>query len=746
MPVPVSKARQRSPFFARLDSESIRIFLSKYDAYTRELKARASQLVQEGSQSLEPIRPVFLVYCVDSEQVESAVELDMTEGYTDVKDLSDDQLRTYLENEAVDSSTIVTATYLQMVQKHVRMDMTIKSAKERMKLLFTAYKSLLRQNGMSWVTSKNPKAAIRQVISVVKPVQLKTRLEQDIAFSKADLKDDFPGFMKHVLELSEAFEKLDNGNPRSRQTEKDGTKDQKDNSASKSSSSFKSAGSSKRSKGNKKGPPSAFPLPPCDCKDRMHWADDCPHVSEAEKKAFQDRVATSKARDVPHSSTRSQKSSTGDAASSSSRSVNRLRQDSKEYDDTPSCIITLSDVVNQLETKGRCDDGSDENIASPQVAERVAIMGIGKIESIKTVILEVALTKKDTTPHCYEFSRSWSVPATVLDLNSGRLVLKNVRYLVPDYATPTEDLLIGRPVLRHLRVDTKTLLEDRIKSLDGTDCSPNRLPVDGGHVSRLMVARLNRISNDQMDMTTGPPDPSRPKVNYFSARAEEDPIPDPSLLDPVDEDQHADIKTAVADMQEVTHKNCLPDEKLQSLAKLCADSIDIFCTSFSSGPPARIPPLKIELIRDAKTVKVRLRKYTQDKRAFLSDFVDKLVRHGLAYANPTFKWACAPLLVPKPGAWYRFTFDLRPVCKYILRYQYPMPILEHELTKLTGSKYFASFDFSHGYWKLCLSKESEECQSFITPDGMYTRRVCCTVQRTPSHTCSRPLRPSFLKT
>ena len=91
-----------------------------------------------------------------------------------------------------------------------------------------------------------------------------------------------------------------------------------------------------------------------------------------------------------------------------------------------------------------------------------------------------------------------------------------------------------------------------------------------------MVGRLNRLKNDQMDMTTGPPNPSRPKVNYFSARAEEDPMPDPSLLDPVDEDQHEDIKTAVADMQEAAHKNGLPDDKRYCLAKLCAESIDIF--------------------------------------------------------------------------------------------------------------------------------------------------------------------------
>ena len=46
--------------------------------------------------------------------------------------------------------------------------------------------------------------------------------------------------MKHALELPEAFQKLDNGNPRSRQTETDGGKDKKNSSGSKYSSSSKS--------------------------------------------------------------------------------------------------------------------------------------------------------------------------------------------------------------------------------------------------------------------------------------------------------------------------------------------------------------------------------------------------------------------------------------------------------------------------------------------------------------------------
>ena len=712
------------PFLARLDSESIRVFLRKYDAYCRELKARASQLVQETAVSLEPIRPVGLVYCVDAEQLESAVDLGMIDGCDDVKELTDGQLRDYLDKEASDSATVVTENDLaQMVQRYVRMDMSVKSAHSRMKLLFMGYKSLLRQNGMGWVVDKNPKAAVRHIISVVKPAQLKTRLEQDIGFSKADLKSDFKGFMQHALELSVAFEKLDNGNPRANKTDTDADKGKKEKSGKKPGSPHKSTGQPGTGKGKKREPPSPCPLPPCKGKGLMHWADDCEEATAAEKKAYKDNLAAKRASDGPARSTRSQASSAGDAASSSTRNVGRLRQETGESNDdsdTPSCIMTVTDLKSTLDFIGRCDDGSDENLATPPVAERAALKGIGEIQAIDTVRLQVALSQKDEEPRMYAFSRAWSVPTTVLNLSSGRLALKNLRFLIPDDAVASEDMLIGRPVLRHLRVDTKTLLEERVSSLDGTDCSPDLLPkANGGHVSRLMLARLNRVNNDEVD-TPPTADPTRPKVNYFSARAEEDPLPDPSLLDPIDEEQHEDIKTAVDDLRKQAFENGLASDRRPMLGKLLSGHMDIFRTSFSSGPPARLPPLEIELTNDATPVKVRLRKYSSDQRDFMYKFVQDLVRHGLAYANPTSKWACAPLLVPKPGSLYRFTVDIRPVNKFTIRYLYPMPNIEIELTTVAGSKFFAVFDFSHSYWQLLLAKQSQECQSFITPDGIFT--------------------------
>jgi hypothetical protein len=163
----------------------------------------------------------------------------------------------------------------------------------------------------------------------------------------------------------------------------------------------------------------------------------------------------------------------------------------------------------------------------------------------------------------------------------------------------------------------------------------------------------------------------------------------------------------------------LPDA--DELEIIFRDSMDIFRVAFSSGPAAKLRPLDIKLTTDARPVRVKIRNYSQEQREFLSKWVTGLVRCGMAYSNPTSPWVCAPLLVPKPGpARYRFTVDLRPVNKYTVRHQYPVPNLENELAKLAGSRYYAMLDLSHGYWQLALSDRSQEYQSFLTPDRVYT--------------------------
>lgn len=189
----------------------------------------------------------------------------------------------------------------------------------------------------------------------------------------------------------------------------------------------------------------------------------------------------------------------------------------------------------------------------------------------------------------------------------------------------------------------------------------------------------------------------RPRVYYHAARSETDPFPEPSLLDPLDEDQQMNIRTVVDQMIQPASYNDLYPDLVTRLRNMIQEHIDIFRLSFSASPPAGLPPLKIALNDDSRPVLVKLRNNSQEQKEFLRDFVSDLVRNGMAYPNPSSKWAAAPLLVPKPDAKFRFTVDLRPVKKITIRHQYPIPNIEQELTTLGNSTVYARFDLSHGY-------------------------------------------------
>jgi hypothetical protein len=62
---------------------------------------------------------------------------------------------------------------------------------------------------------------------------------------------------------------------------------------------------------------------------------------------------------------------------------------------------------------------------------------------------------------------------------------------------------------------------------------------------------------------------------------------------------------------------------------------------------------------------------------------------------------CVPSASTKPTAW-------------------PMPNLQDELHDIHGSEVFATLNFCQGYWQIPLHKDSQDCQSVIISDGVYT--------------------------
>lgn len=156
------------PFFHWVDPESTRVFLRKYGGYCHKLRSRTSQLSVDSLHSLEPARPVGPIYCIDEEQLESAVECGMVNICDNFQSLTDNILQFFLEKEVTKSANVITLDEpLKMFHSFLKMDMNVKSARNRMKLLFRKYKSLLRIISLQWLTEKTPKVAIKQVLSII---------------------------------------------------------------------------------------------------------------------------------------------------------------------------------------------------------------------------------------------------------------------------------------------------------------------------------------------------------------------------------------------------------------------------------------------------------------------------------------------------------------------------------------------------------------------------------------------------
>lgn len=135
-----------------------------------------------------------------------------------------------------------------------------------------------------------------------------------------------------------------------------------------------------------------------------------------------------------------------------------------------------------------------------------------------------------------------------MELSSGRMAFNNISFLISDAALASEDLLIGLPVLEHLGIDFRTLLERNRAQIDGTDFSTVPLHTENnmcGSIGRLMIANLEWIDDrhvevddpdylapdDKSTSTSTDLDPGRPRRNYFSNRFDDDPFPNPNMME-----------------------------------------------------------------------------------------------------------------------------------------------------------------------------------------------------------------------
>jgi Reverse transcriptase (RNA-dependent DNA polymerase) len=160
---------------------------------------------------------------------------------------------------------------------------------------------------------------------------------------------------------------------------------------------------------------------------------------------------------------------------------------------------------------------------------------------------------------------------------------------------------------------------------------------------------------------------------------------------------------------------------VKSLRQLVTECKDVFRLKLGTNLPANVEPLVIKLRDGAEPVRLSARKYAPPQLKFMRDKIHELEEMGLVFKNTRAEWASPSLILPKPGPdQYRMTVDLRVPNASTKPTAWPMFNLQDKLHDLHGSEVFATLDFCQGYWQIPLHKDSQDCQSFTTPDGVYT--------------------------
>ena len=104
---------------------------------------------------------------------------------------------------------------------------------------------------------------------------------------------------------------------------------------------------------------------------------------------------------------------------------------------------------------------------------------------------------------------------------------------------------------------------------------------------------------------------------------------------------------------------------------------DVFHVRLGNDPPARVPPMAVELLDDAELLRCQgARRLSPLQQQFVNEHVAMLLRTGVAKRSSS-QVACSVVLVVKKadGSW-RFCVDLRRVNSAMEKGLWPLPHLE----------------------------------------------------------------------
>lgn len=142
-----------------------------------------------------------------------------------------------------------------------------------------------------------------------------------------------------------------------------------------------------------------------------------------------------------------------------------------------------------------------------------------------------------------------------------------------------------------------------------------------------------------------------------------------------------------------------------------------FATNITELGCAKDAVMEIDL-HDRTPVVYRPYRLSYSERQKVRDMVDELLENDIVQESNS-NYASPILLVRKKNGESRLCVDYRALNAKTVKDKYPLPLIDDQLSNLSGNKFFITLDLASGYYQIAMGEGSRHLTAFVTPDGHY---------------------------
>lgn len=161
----------------------------------------------------------------------------------------------------------------------------------------------------------------------------------------------------------------------------------------------------------------------------------------------------------------------------------------------------------------------------------------------------------------------------------------------------------------------------------------------------------------------------------------------------------------------------LNEEQLDRLYLLLQNYRDCFATNLNEIGCVADVEMNINLA-DNKPVVYRPYRLSHYERERVRETIDELLQNDIIQESKS-DYASPILMVKKKTGEQRLCVDFRALNNKTIKDRFPLPIIEDQISNLSGNSFFTTLDLASGYYQIPMSKESQHLTGFVTPDGHF---------------------------